>query len=79
MLTFDTSGARNTYNWKVNRYVIDHNGKHYPPKVIVSMATGRTVDTFSGGKAGANGYLAKRGFSIIDLAEVGGQSLGLGL
>jgi hypothetical protein len=59
--------ASTAYNWHMNRYALFYDGHHYPPKVIVSIATGRGVDTFSGGVAGANGYLEKRGFTIIDL------------
>lgn len=74
---FDASGQRATYKWDANRYVVVHGGLHYPPKIIVSLATGYAVSTFSGGKAGANGYLARRGFEIIDLAEVGREALRL--
>jgi hypothetical protein len=65
------------YDWKINRYALVIDGAYYPPKRIISIATGRGVDTFSGGKTGANKYLAHLGFTVLDLAEVGRESLGL--
>jgi 5-methylcytosine-specific restriction protein A len=47
-------------------YAIDHGGRLYPPKQIVSLATGVSVRLFSGGRP-TNGYLESRGFSIITL------------
>ena len=53
-------------------YAIDHGGRRYPPKQIVSMATGLPVSEFYGGKApgDTNAYLAARGLSIIDLRRL---------
>ncbi|APR04828.1 HNH endonuclease [Thauera chlorobenzoica] len=56
-------------NWdqkKSQLYAIDHGGQLYPPKQIVSLATGVSVRLFSGGRP-TNGYLESRGFSIITL------------
>jgi len=73
---FDVT-RRAAYNFAANRYVIQFADQLYPPKEIISIATGRGVDTFSGGKAGANAYLVRRGFTVVDLAEVGRDALGL--
>jgi hypothetical protein len=76
MRQFDAT-QREGYDWKQNTYVVVYEGRHYPPKAVVSIATGRSVDTFSGGKAGANRYLAQRGFTIVDLRDVGREQLHL--
>lgn len=47
-------------------YAILHEGRKYPPKAIISMATGVPVSSFSGGEQ-SNTYLRKRGFEIITL------------
>ncbi len=48
------------------RYAIVHQGKLYPPKMIISLATGMLRSKFSGGEQ-SNSYLSRRGFRIIDL------------
>ncbi len=57
-------------NWDrkaAQRFAIAHdNGKRYPPKKIISLATGAGVHTFSGGTE-ANNWLHARGFTIVDL------------
>lgn len=54
------------------KYALVHNGLRYPPKKIISMATGVPVSKFSGGGQ-SNEYLQTRGFEIvvIDHAESG--------
>ena len=47
-------------------YAIDFEGQQYPPKKIISMATGIHVDEFVGGQQ-SNNYLTKRGFSIVPI------------
>jgi predicted HNH restriction endonuclease len=59
-------------DWEQNRahlYAIEHEGRHYPVKQIISMATGMSVSDFSGGQAvgNANQYVAARGFAIVEL------------
>lgn len=49
------------------KYAIESGGKLYPPKQIVSMATGKPVSTFSGGPS-TNSYLQRLGYKIINLA-----------
>ncbi len=48
------------------KYAIVHNGRYYPIKQIISMATGEPKTDFSGGFE-ANSYVSKRGFSIVAL------------
>jgi hypothetical protein len=45
------------------KYAIAKNGRLYPPKEIIALATGIATANFSGG-AEANGYLRKHGFRI---------------
>lgn len=56
-------------DWEGNqayRYAIVREGKLYPVKQIISMATGASSSTFGGGTE-ANRYLQDRGFEIIPL------------
>ncbi len=69
---FDDSlrGNKNWEAWEENGnygYAVEYEGKRYPPKMILSLAAGVPVGSFSGGTAGANAALAKHGFSIIPL------------
>jgi MrcB-like, N-terminal domain/EVE domain len=57
--------------WQNNRaqkWAIDYEGRDYPPKKIISMATGQPVNGFSGGIE-SNDYLKQRGFKIVSLRE----------
>jgi 5-methylcytosine-specific restriction protein A len=51
---------------QAHRYAISENNRFYPAKKIVSLATGTPVGLFSGGQP-TNGYLKRRGFTIVDL------------
>lgn len=59
------------------KYLLEFNGKYYPPKYIISLANkyanGRELDfsRFSGGEE-ANRFLRNLGFNIISI-EGGGQ------
>ena len=58
-------------NWhekKSQRFAISHDGKLYPPKQVITLATGCGVHAFSGG-AESNSFLARRGFEIIILTQ----------
>jgi hypothetical protein len=46
------------------KFMIDLDGKQYPPKKILSIATGLPVSGFSGG-SGINNGLTKLGFNIV--------------
>ena len=48
------------------KYAIVHDGRRYPVKQIISMATGETKASFSGGFE-ANSYVSKRGLSVVAL------------
>ena len=50
------------------KYAIEHNGKRFPVKQIVSIATGIPTSGFSGGDE-ANGFVRSRGFEIVPLAQ----------
>jgi hypothetical protein len=64
LATYDHAGVE--YAWPSNKFALVFNGRPYPPKVIVSMATGLPVSAFSGGEGGgaANPWLRKRGFTV---------------
>lgn len=74
MEAFDRE-LRATKEWKgweskeSRRYAISEGGLLYPPKQIVSMATGLSVSNFSGGRSHTNSYLEERGFKIVELAN----------
>ena len=58
-------------NWhesKAQCFAIQHSGQLYPPKMIVALATGCAVSTFSGGTE-TNTWLARRGFEIVALRQ----------
>jgi 5-methylcytosine-specific restriction protein A len=58
--------------WESNRahkFAIRVDGKLYPAKKIVSLATSLAVRDFTGGKP-TNGYLRARNFEIVDLRVV---------
>ena len=62
-------GAGNWMGWdkkKSQHWVIDYKGKTYPPKQILSLATGIPVSSFSGGEE-SNNYLKNRGFTIMPI------------
>ncbi len=46
------------------KFALIHDGLRYPPKKIISMATGVPVGEFSGGRQ-SNEYLKHRGFEIV--------------
>lgn len=55
--------------WESNgsqKYAIEHEGHRYPPKQILSIATGRKRNTFSGGDQ-TNDYFRERLFDIVRL------------
>jgi len=66
---YDRKGVE--YNWNVNKFALMFNGRPYPPKIIVSMATGLPTTGFSGGdgSSGANTWLRKRGFEIASVPK----------
>lgn len=51
-------------NSAAQRFALVHDGLRYPPKKIISMATGVPVSEFSGGRQ-SNDYLKNRGFEIV--------------
>lgn len=54
------------------KYALVHEGLRYPPKKIISLATGVPVSKFSGGRQ-SNEYLKNRGFEIVAIDNsVGG-------
>ena len=56
---------------KAHKYAISYEGKQYPVKQIVAMASGVPVGEFSGGKATgqANAVIAAAGFKVVPLRE----------
>ncbi|MDP9314434.1 MAG: EVE domain-containing protein, partial [Chloroflexota bacterium] len=64
---------RATSNWDTSpkyRYAIEHNGNRYPVKKIIGLATGVSLNTFSGGDE-ANHYVERRGLKVVRLHENG--------
>lgn len=56
-------------DWEDNanhKYAIEHDGRRYPVKQVVSLATGTPRSSFSGGDE-ANRFAEQRGFQIIEL------------
>lgn len=65
----DLRGTERWLNWESKgraKFAIEHGGKRYPVKRIVSMATGADVHTFSGGTQ-ANEYISNLGFKVIEV------------
>lgn len=67
-------GLRPTPKWngweqrKAQKFAIEHEHKAYPPKQIISLATGAAVNSFSGGDE-SNRWLKARGFTIVELTH----------
>jgi hypothetical protein len=66
------SDASEWTDWESNKafkYAIEHGGKRYPVKEIIALATGASLDSFSGGEgsAQANEYVRRRGFVAVPL------------
>lgn len=49
------------------KFAIEHEGKLYPVKKVVSLATGVPLGEFSGGEE-SNGFVRTRGFQVVDIA-----------
>jgi hypothetical protein len=74
MQRFDTD-LRDVPDWSSwpqeaasHRWAIVHDGRQYPVKQIISMATGQPTSGFSGGEQ-ANGFAARYGFEITRLGS----------
>jgi hypothetical protein len=70
MARFDDE-MQDTNNWQQNsnhRYAIEHEGRLYPVKQIIALATEVNSDTFRGGDE-ANTYLIQKGFTVVPLDE----------
>jgi hypothetical protein len=50
------------------KFAVVIDGRQYPPKAIVSLATGLHVRMFSGGIE-SNRWLARRGFEIVSVQK----------
>jgi hypothetical protein len=74
LVEFDTK-LRDASEWsawennKAQLWVLVHNECRYPPKKIISMATGVPVNSFSGGPE-SNDYLGARGFTVSRLRDL---------
>jgi len=68
-------GTETWSGWEQNqahKYAIEWEGRHYPVKEIVSLATRAPVSSFSGGDE-ANKYATKMGFSVVPFRHEGAQ------
>lgn len=79
LLEFDSHhrSKREWQSWETNqahRYAIEAEGRLYPPKKIISIATGIAVAEFSGGHP-TNSYLQKRGFTLVPLEHPEGEQI----
>src|SRR5437016_2742854 len=57
-------------NWESNqnyRFAIEANGRKYPVKQILAMASEQPVNSFSGGVEGANKIFLDKGFRVVSL------------
>src|SRR5207244_882162 len=73
MADFDATlrETKDWVHWEQNGnydYAIVFNGKRYPPKEIISRATGIGKNEFNGGDE-SNSYLKALGFEIVRLEE----------
>src|SRR5262245_15247561 len=65
-------GLRDTPPWRgwdsrlSQRYAIEEQGRRYPVKKMISLATGVPLSDFSGGKE-SNTFVRDRGFTVISL------------
>jgi hypothetical protein len=64
----DTREWQGWQNNRAQKWAIDYEGRNYPPKKIISMATGQPVNGFSAGIE-SNEYLKQRGFELVSLRE----------
>jgi hypothetical protein len=64
----DTAEWRDWGQKRSQVYAVVCEGRLYPPKKILSMATGAPLNSFSGGPE-TNNYLAQRGFEVKRLKE----------
>src|SRR5919199_429517 len=62
----DTLDWRNWQTWRSFKHAIEHEGRLYPVKQIISLATGTPVSSFSGGPE-ANTYVERLGFEVVPL------------
>ena len=80
LATFDAQ-MRNTpawTNWEENQnyaYAIEANGRRYPVKQILAIASGQPVTSFSGGVDGANKVLVDNGFRVVPLHPSGSEDI----
>ena len=79
LLEFDSHhrSKREWQSWETNlahRYAIAAEGRMYPPKKIISIATGIAVAEFPGGHP-TNSYLLKRGFTLVPLEHPEGEQV----
>ncbi|RRR76568.1 MAG: hypothetical protein EI684_02805 [Candidatus Viridilinea halotolerans] len=51
---------------QADRFALAHDGRYYPPKIIISLAAGVGVHTFSGG-AESTRYTDQRGLVTVPL------------
>lgn len=72
MVRFDRE-QRDTPEWAgwegrgTQRYVLVHEGRRYPPKQIIALATGAGRSSFGGGNE-TNNYLAARGLTVVPIS-----------
>ncbi len=72
-------GASEWTNWEQyesHKYAIEYEGRRYPVKQIVSLATSVPVSSFSGGIE-ANGFVEKLGFRVVQLRSTDEVELSL--
>lgn len=57
-----------------DRFALSHGGRFYPPKMIISLATGVGVHTFSGGQESTR-YTDRRGLVTVEIDNVRREAL----
>jgi hypothetical protein len=72
MATFDrdyrSKGRFARWPTAADKFALAHNGRSYPPKMIISLATGVGVHTFSGGQESTS-YTDKRGLITVPIDD----------
>lgn len=53
---------------QANKFALVRDGKPYPVKFIISLATGASVSEFSGGRE-ANSYVTRRGLTVAPISH----------
>lgn len=63
---FRTQAAWATWPTRADKWAVAHNGRHYPVKFLIHLATGEELRAFDGGRE-ANAYVLRRDLALVRL------------